>query len=134
MPYICDIIFTYLLIIMKNKSVILLLFLAICGLTEAKAVANDEGANTSNFIHRGNGQSVSALCCGNICLMGEPRVFEDPDNPGKYRAYIIGSHDVRFKSYCGADIRMWSAPVEDLSAWRDEGTDFYVSDRRGSGM
>ena len=22
---------------------------------------------------------------------GEPRVFEDPDNPGKYRAYIIGS-------------------------------------------
>ena len=26
---------------------------------------------------------------------GEPRVFEDPDNPGKYRIYIIGSHDVR---------------------------------------
>ena len=25
---------------------------------------------------------------------GEPRVFEDPDNPGKYRAYIIGSHDI----------------------------------------
>ena len=25
---------------------------------------------------------------------GEPRVFEDPDNPGKYRAYIIGSHDL----------------------------------------
>jgi hypothetical protein len=24
---------------------------------------------------------------------GEPRVFEDPDKPGKYRAYIIGSHD-----------------------------------------
>ena len=21
---------------------------------------------------------------------GEPRVFEDPDQPGKYRAYIIG--------------------------------------------
>lgn len=31
---------------------------------------------------------------------GEPRVFEDPDNPGKYRAYIIGSHDTSFKSYC----------------------------------
>ena len=55
---------------------------------------------------------------------GEPRVFEDPDNPGKYRAYIIGSHDVRFTSYCGPDIRMWSAPVEDLSNWRDEGAIF----------
>ena len=55
---------------------------------------------------------------------GEPRVFEDPDNPGKYRIYIIGSHDVRFKSYCGPDIRAWSAPVEDLSDWRDEGPIF----------
>jgi hypothetical protein len=55
---------------------------------------------------------------------GEPRVFEDPDNPGKYRAYIIGSHDVRYESYCGPDIRMWSAPVEDLSTWRDEGPIF----------
>lgn len=55
---------------------------------------------------------------------GEPRVFEDPDNPGKYRAYIIGSHDVSFKQYCGADIRMWSAPVEDLTQWRDEGPIF----------
>jgi len=55
---------------------------------------------------------------------GEPRVFEDPDNPGKYRIYIIGSHDVRFKSYCGPDIRAWSAPVEDLSCWRDEGPIF----------
>lgn len=55
---------------------------------------------------------------------GEPRVFEDPDNPGKYRAYIIGSHDVTFTAYCGPDIRMWSAPVEDLSQWRDEGPIF----------
>lgn len=55
---------------------------------------------------------------------GEPRVFEDPDNPGKYRVYIIGSHDVRFSSYCGPDIRMWSAPVEDLSDWRDDGPIF----------
>lgn len=55
---------------------------------------------------------------------GEPRVFEDPDNPGKYRAYIIGSHDVKNTAYCGPDIRMWSAPVEDLSKWRDEGAIF----------
>lgn len=58
---------------------------------------------------------------------GEPRVFEDPDNPGKYRIYIIGSHDVRFNSYCGADIRMWSAPIEDLTDWRDEGAIFTYS-------
>lgn len=55
---------------------------------------------------------------------GEPRMFEDPDNPGKYRAYIIGSHDLTYTAYCGNDIRMWSAPVEDLSQWRDEGPIF----------
>jgi len=55
---------------------------------------------------------------------GEPRVFEDPDNPGKLRLYIIGSHDLRVSSYCGADIRAWSAPVDDLTHWRDEGSIF----------
>ncbi len=55
---------------------------------------------------------------------GEPRVFEDPDQPGKFRAYIIGSHDVTYTAYCGPDIRMWSAPVENLSQWRDEGPIF----------
>ncbi|MBQ7419540.1 MAG: hypothetical protein IJV17_02225 [Prevotella sp.] len=62
---------------------------------------------------------------------GEPRVFEDPDHPGKMRAYIIGSHDTHYKEYCGNDIRMWSAPVEDLSQWRDEGPIFswYVNGR-----
>jgi hypothetical protein len=62
---------------------------------------------------------------------GEPRVFEDPDQPGKYRAYIIGSHDMTYTAYCGNDVRMWSAPVEDLSQWRDEGPIFshYVDGR-----
>ena len=55
---------------------------------------------------------------------GEPRVFEDPDQPGKMRAYIVGSHDTKYTNYCGADIRMWSAPVEDLTQWRDEGPIF----------
>jgi len=55
---------------------------------------------------------------------GEPRVFEDPDHPGKYRAYIIGSHDVRFTSYCGPDTRIWSAPTDNLTQWRDEGPVF----------
>ena len=52
---------------------------------------------------------------------GEPRVFQDPDQPGKLRAYIIGSHDTHYTEYCGNDVRMWSAPVEDLTQWRDEG-------------
>ena len=55
---------------------------------------------------------------------GEPRVFEDPDQPGKLRAYIIGSHDTHYDRYCGNDVRMWSAPVDDLSQWRDEGPIF----------
>ena len=55
---------------------------------------------------------------------GEPRVFEDPDRPGHYRLYLIGSHDTRLGSYCGADVRMWSAPVDSLTAWRDEGPVF----------
>ena len=56
---------------------------------------------------------------------GEPRVFDDPDNPGKQRAYIIGSHDVHYDKYCGNDIRMWSAPVDDLSQWRGEGVSLH---------
>lgn len=55
---------------------------------------------------------------------GEPRVFEDPDNPGKFRIYVLGSHDTSVSGYCGGDIRMWSAPVEDLTDWRDEGAIF----------
>jgi hypothetical protein len=59
---------------------------------------------------------------------GEPRVFEDPDNPGKFRVYVTGSHDTRVESYCGQDDRQWSAPVEDLTAWRDEGPVFTYSE------
>ena len=54
----------------------------------------------------------------------EPRVFEDPDNPGHYRIYINGSHDTKVTGYCGNDTRQWSAPAEDLSSWRDDGPVF----------
>jgi len=59
---------------------------------------------------------------------GEPRVFEDPDQSGKFRVYIIGSHDLRVSSYCGVDIRMWSAPVEDVTSWTDHGPIFTYQD------
>lgn len=55
---------------------------------------------------------------------GEPRVFEDPDKSGSYRVYIVGSHDTHNSKYCGVDVHMWSAPVEDLNLWREEGAVF----------
>lgn len=52
---------------------------------------------------------------------GEPHIFEDPDKPGKYRVYIYGSHDTRKVEYCGTDLVVWSAPLEDISNWRYDG-------------
>lgn len=59
---------------------------------------------------------------------GEPRVFEYPVGSGQYRIFIYGSHDLRNTEYCGPDVRAWSAPVEDLSNWRDEGPVFTYQD------
>jgi hypothetical protein len=81
-----------------------------------------DGAEAGTYVHRGSGNPYLPLW--EHLPDGEPHVFEDPDNPGEMRAYIIGSHDVRARSYCGPDIRAWSAPVEDLSTWRDEGPIF----------
>src|SRR5436305_10880511 len=64
----------------------------------------------------------------------EPRVFEDPDKPGHYRLYITGSHDTRMGSYCGNDNRQWSAPVEDLSSWRNEGPVFAFQSTNAQGV
>lgn len=56
---------------------------------------------------------------------GEPYVFDDPDNPGKRRVYIYGSHDVlRGMRYCGRDQVVWSASVDDLNHWRFDGVIF----------
>lgn len=55
---------------------------------------------------------------------GEPYVFEDPDNPGKYRIYIYGSHDSMITEYCGREQVVWSAPIEDLNNWRYDGVIF----------
>ena len=58
---------------------------------------------------------------------GEPYVFEDPDQPGKYRVYIYGSHDNLVTEYCGRDQVVWSAAVEDLTQWRYDGIIFSVN-------
>lgn len=55
---------------------------------------------------------------------GEPYVFEDPDNPGKYRVYIYGSHDSRITDYCGLELNVWSAAIDDLNNWRYDGIIF----------
>ena len=63
---------------------------------------------------------------------GEPYVFEDPDNPGKYRVYLYGSHDIEITNYCGRDQVVWSAPVDNLKDWRLDGVIFKV-DKNGNG-
>ena len=55
---------------------------------------------------------------------GEPYVFEDPDNPGKYRVYVYGSHDSEITQYCGREQVVWSASVDDLNNWRYDGIIF----------
>jgi hypothetical protein len=98
----------------------LFLMLMLLGVFAVHAEKKSEVAQ--KFVHRSAGNPYLPLW--EHLPDGEPRVFEDPDRPGFYRAYIIGSHDLRFTSYCGPDIRMWSAPVENLSEWRDEGPIF----------
>ncbi len=47
---------------------------------------------------------------------GEPYVYGD-------RLYVFGSHDeFNGKNFCQNDYVLWSAPVDDLSDWRMEGT------------
>jgi len=63
---------------------------------------------------------------------GEPYVFEDPDNPGKYRVYLYGSHDDLVTAYCGRDQVVWSASVDSLTEWRYDGEIFSV-DKNANG-
>lgn len=116
---------------LKQKKVIgravLLLFVFLYSGLSFQAMANVKGLKlgvdaAGRYVHRAAGNPYLPLW--EHLPDGEPRVFEDPDNPGEYRVYIIGSHDVNFTQYCGPDIRMWSAPVENLSEWRDEGAIF----------
>lgn len=63
---------------------------------------------------------------------GEPYVFEDPDKPGEYRVYVYGSHDSMITGYCGRELVLWSASVDDLNEWRYEGEILRV-DRNAEG-
>jgi hypothetical protein len=61
---------------------------------------------------------------------GEPYVFEDPDQPGKYRIYVYGSHDDLVTAYCGRNQVVWSASVDSLNNWRYDGTILVVDKNR----
>lgn len=61
---------------------------------------------------------------------GEPYVFEDPDQPGKYRVYVYGSHDDIITDYCGRDQVVWSASIDSLNNWRFDGTILVVDKNR----
>ena len=63
---------------------------------------------------------------------GEPYVFEDPDQPGKYRVYVYGSHDDLIDNYCGRDQVVWSASVDSLNNWRYDGV-ILVVDKNAKG-
>ena len=52
---------------------------------------------------------------------GEPHVFEDPDNPGKYRLYFLSSHDMDKNHYCSTNHVLYSCPVEDPTDWTYHG-------------
>ena len=63
---------------------------------------------------------------------GEPYVFEDPDQPGKYRVYVYGSHDDLISEYCGRNQVVWSASVDSLNNWRYDGV-ILVVDKNAKG-
>ncbi|MDE6342112.1 MAG: family 43 glycosylhydrolase, partial [Muribaculaceae bacterium] len=64
---------------------------------------------------------------------GEPYLFDDPDNPGKKRVYIYGSHDIERSAYCGRNQVVWSASPDSLDVWRYDGVIFEsVSDGAGN--
>ena len=63
---------------------------------------------------------------------GEPYVFEDPDQPGKLRVYIYGSHDDLVTEYCGRNQVVWSASVDSLNRWRYDGV-ILVVDKNANG-
>ena len=102
-----------------------ILALALAGLmTLPAAVAETRSDGMRNMDYDNPYQGNPYLPLWEYIPDGEPYVFEDPDNPGQYRAYIYGSHDMLKTEYCGKDLVVWSAAVDDLSHWRRDGVIF----------
>ena len=68
---------------MKRIQIILLLFAIVPMFVITKAIAgNNNQPKTSKFVYHGAGNPYLPLW--EHLPDGEPRVFEDPDNPGKF--------------------------------------------------
>lgn len=106
-----------------KKRVLALLLMSLTIMT-LPACAEKRSYKMSNVNYESLYQGNPYLPLWEYIPDGEPYVFEDPDNPGKYRVYIYGSHDMLKTEYCGKDLVVWSAPVDDLSAWRYDGVIF----------
>lgn len=112
---------------MRAKTLSMIMAAACCSLM-AVSCANQAETKKSELTTVGN----PYLPLWEHIPDGEPYVFDDPDNPGKQRVYIYGSHDNLITAYCGRDQVVWSAPVEDLSHWRYDGV-ILVVDKNAKG-
>lgn len=82
-------------IALKKSKVLLFGAMALFSMNEVEGTNNNTGnGSDTEVIHRAVGNPYLPLW--EHLPDGEPRVFEDPDKPGEYRYYIIGSHDVRY--------------------------------------
>jgi len=103
-------------LVMKTRSLKMSVAIACCALLTLSCANHPENAK-SELTTVGN----PYLPLWEHIPDGEPYVFEDPDQPGKQRVYIYGSHDSRITDYCGRELVVWSAPVDSLYLWRYDG-------------
>lgn len=108
---------------MKIKTLLLTAVMTTGSMTLGTSCSQQSESNTSQIVTVGN----PYLPLWEHIPDGEPYVFEDPDNPGKQRAYIYGSHDSRITDYCGRELVVWSASVDSLNNWRYDGEILSVS-------
>ena len=79
------------------KAIAITTLAAVCCMMLGTSCANKQETKESGIITVGN----PYLPLWEHIPDGEPYVFEDPDQPGKQRVYIYGSHDSRITDYCG---------------------------------
>ena len=113
---------------MKAKSLNMIVAAACCAMVNGACSQKAETVTTTELTTVGN----PYMPLWEHIPDGEPYVFEDPDQPGKYRVYVYGSHDNLVSEYCGRDQVVWSASVDSLNNWRYDGV-ILVVDKNAKG-